>query len=131
VLLKMCFTFVLWKQKKAHFCFIHFRIDESVRKNIMQICGATFSRFCLILSAWGIIQLAVTGILFHIRSASLIEDVTLERDVASVEDFANYIDVKYEIGALNCWVASLLYVATFCFSAKQFYTNKNSVELKQ
>ena len=105
---------------------------EGVRKNIMQICGANFSRLCLVLSAWGIIQLALTGILFHVRSASLIEDVTLECNaIVSVEDFANDIDVKYEIGALNCWVASLLYVATFCFSAQQFYTNKNSFELQQ
>lgn len=40
---------------------------------------------------------------------------------------ANDINVKFEQGALNCWIAALLYLATFCISAQQFYMNTKGV----
>jgi hypothetical protein len=38
---------------------------------------------------------------------------------------SNDIDVKYDAGAINCWIGALLYVATFCLSAQQFYQEYN------
>ena len=91
----------------------------------MPIIGPNAATFGVIISAWGIIQLATTGFLFHFRSASLIDDIALEGDFASVRDFENDIEIKYESGALNCWVASLLYLATLAISAQQYYSNNN------
>ena len=64
-----------------------------------------------------------TGVLFHLCSASLIEDVGLKTDgsYTNPDELSTDIEVKYEAGALNCWIAALLYLATFCFSAQQFY----------
>ena len=109
----------------------------------MPIIGSTASTFGVIISAWGILQLATTGFLFHFRSASLTDDITLDRDFAtdrdfaslrdfaSVRDFENDVDIKYDIGALNCWVASLLYLVTFTISAQQFYRHKGSDVIKK
>ena len=97
----------------------------------MPIIGSTASTFGVIISAWGILQLATTGFLFHFRSASLIDDIALDRDFASVRDFENDVDIKYDIGALNCWVASLLYLVTFTISAQQFYSHKGSDVIKK
>ena len=97
----------------------------------MPIIGSTASTFGLLISAWGILQLATTGFLFHFRSVSLIDDITLDRDFASLRDFENDVDIKYDIGALNCWVASLLYLVTFTISAQQFYSHKGSDVIKK
>ncbi len=68
----------------------------------------------------------VAGVLFHLRSASLIEDVGLKTygSYTNPEELSTDIEVKYEAGALNCWIAALLYLATFCFSAQQFYLHE-------
>ena len=89
----------------------------------MPICGPKVALFGVILSAWGVVQLAVTGLLFHVRSVALIEDVGLGPDGSyqTPEALSTDIDVKYGAGALNCWIAALLYLATLCFSAQQFY----------
>ena len=42
----------------------------------------------------------------------------------------NEIENKYEQGALNCWIAALMYVATLCVSVQQFWMNERIVEIK-
>ena len=66
------------------------------------------------------------GVLFHYRSVALIEDIGLKADGAysSPDEFLNDVDVKYAAGAINCWIGTLIYVATFCLSAQQFYQHE-------
>ena len=44
----------------------------------MPVCGPKLSLCCTILSVWGIFQLTLMGIFFHINSVALIEDIHLE-----------------------------------------------------
>jgi hypothetical protein len=58
--------------------------------------------------------------LFHFRAAALIEDVGLksETEYSTPEELSNDIDIKYEAGAINCWIGALIYLATFCLSVQ-------------
>ena len=53
------------------------------------------------------------------------QDIGTEEDKIfhSSDELLSSIEVKYEQSALNCWIAALLYVATFCVSAQQFWAN--------
>ena len=96
----------------------------------MPICGQKLSTFGLLLSVWGIIQLALTGVLFHSRSVALIEDIFLEENYLTKSQLINDINVKYDASALNCWIATLMYVATLCVSAQQFWSHGRMLEIK-
>ena len=43
----------------------------------MVVCGPKASTVGLILSVWGILQLALTGLLFHQKSVAFIDDLDL------------------------------------------------------
>ena len=97
----------------------------------MVICGPKASTFGLVLSIWGILQLAVTGLLLHHRSVAFVEDLNLNQTVfQSPQDLYNELDYKYNQGALNCWIAALMYVATLCVSVQQFWMNERVTEIK-
>lgn len=132
----------------------------------MKICGPKLSLCGLIISVWGIVQLVSTenlissnfqkvttyifmlkvlmGLFFYINSVALIEDLPLEEEYHSLEDFyaaANraYNQVcslftttictrllmhgKFFQNAYNCWIAACIYVLTLLLSAQQFYMN--------
>ena len=97
----------------------------------MVVCGPKASTVGLILSIWGILQLALTGLLLHQRSVAFVQDLNLN-DTAfnSVAELNTEIDNKYQQGALNCWIAALMYVATLCVSVQQFWMNERVVEIK-
>ena len=97
---------------------------------IMPICGQKLSAFGLVLSVWGIAQLAITGVLFHNRSVALIQDVFLEESYTSKSQLLIDIDTRYDASALNCWIAALMYVATLCVSAQQFWSHGKSLDIK-
>ena len=96
----------------------------------MPICGQKLSTFGLVLSVWGILQLAITGVLFHTRSVALIQDIFLEEDYKTKNQLINDINIRYDANALNCWIAALMYVATLCVSAQQFWSHENTIEIK-
>jgi ribonuclease kappa len=100
--------------------------------NVMVVCGPKASTFGLVLSIWGILQLAITGFLFHNRSVAFVDDLNLDQleNFDTPADLANQLEVKYEAGALNCWIAALMYVATLCVSVQQFWMNERVVEIK-
>ena len=93
----------------------------------MVVCGPKASTVGLILSIWGILQLAVTGLLLHQRSVAFVHDLDLN-DAAfnSPGDLSTELDNKYQQGALNCWIAALLYLVTLCVSIQQFWMNNRS-----
>ncbi len=41
----------------------------------MVVCGPKVSTIGLVLSIWGIVQLALTGLLFHTRAVAFVEDL--------------------------------------------------------
>ncbi|KAL7287726.1 hypothetical protein TKK_0018112 [Trichogramma kaykai] len=93
----------------------------------MKVCGPKYALCGLVISAWGVIQLALMGIFFFFRSVALIEDIHLEeKDVLDVAQF--YVEMKrgYDANAFNCWIAACIYVLTFLFSGYQFYINSRS-----
>jgi ribonuclease kappa len=97
----------------------------------MVVCGPKTSTFGLVLSIWGILQLAVTGLLYHYRSVAFIDDLSLNKEAFGSSDVLfTEIENKYEQGALNCWIAALMYVATLCVSVQQFWMNERVVEIK-
>jgi len=97
----------------------------------MVVCGPKASTVGLILSIWGILQLAVTGLLLHQRSVAFVQDLDLN-DAAfnSPSELSTELDNKFQAGALNCWIAALMYVATLCVSVQQFWMNERVVEIK-
>ena len=95
----------------------------------MPLCGPKLSAFGLVLSIWGIVQLALTGVLFHNRSVALIEDVFLEESYNSKSQLLLDIDTRYDASALNCLIAALMYIVTLCVSAQQFWKHGKSLEI--
>lgn len=97
----------------------------------MVVCGPKASIVGLVLSIWGILQLAVTGLLLHQRSVAFVEDLYLEDSAFESPDrLANTLDNKFQQGALNCWIAALMYVATLCLFIQQYWMNERVVEIK-
>jgi ribonuclease kappa len=87
------------------------------------------STFVLVLSIWGIVQLAITGVLFHNRSVALIEDIFLEDGYKTKDQLINDINIRYDTSALNCWIAALMYIATLCISAQQFWSHGKTLDI--
>ncbi|KAJ3648162.1 hypothetical protein Zmor_019984 [Zophobas morio] len=95
----------------------------------MPVCGPKLSLCGLILSVWGIIQLALMGIFYYVHAVALAEDLPEARhphDPDSLKDFYTDIDRGYTQNAFNCWIAALLYVVTLALSAHQFWANNRS-----
>lgn len=71
----------------------------------------------MVLSAWGIIMLALMGVFFKVRSPALFEDVGASMSDWEKKNFTlEYIKEKYDDNAINCWLAAGLYVLVFIFS---------------
>lgn len=89
--------------------------------------GQRASQVVLVLSAWGLVQLAATGLCLHLRSPAFAEDVLVggghgdeEQQAAAAtpeRELAYQLELGYARGALNCWVAALLFAVTGCLSA--------------
>ena len=65
----------------------------------MVICGPKASTFGLVLSIWGILQLAVTGLLFYYKSVAFIEDLKISESAFekySIQELRNEVDYKYQ-----------------------------------
>ena len=68
----------------------------------MVVCGPKASTVGLILSIWGILQLAVTGLLLHQRSVAFVEDLNLN-DAAfnSPAELTTELENKYQQGKIS------------------------------
>ena len=99
----------------------------------MPLCGPKLSTFGLVISIWGIVQLAITGVLFHNRSVAFIEDISLDDEsifsLKTKDQVINDINIRYDTSALNCWIAALMYVATLCISAQQFWSHGKTLDI--
>lgn len=92
----------------------------------MAICGPKLSLCGLIISAWGIIQLALMGVFYYIEAVALAEDIPEIEEYHSLEDFYSQMSNGYQQNAYNCWIAALLYLITLVVSAHQFWLNNRS-----
>lgn len=92
----------------------------------MPVCGRKTAAFCGVISTWGIIQLALTGIFSFLHSPALVEDIGLPEREFTEKELLIALDSGYQTTALNCWIASLLYLATLCVSAQQFWAHNKA-----
>ncbi|KAG5894941.1 hypothetical protein JTB14_023290 [Gonioctena quinquepunctata] len=93
----------------------------------MPCCGPKLSLCGLIISAWGIIQLALMGVFYYIKAVALAEDIP-EVEIHNNDLNAFYLEVDkgFQQNAYNCWIAALLYLITMAISAHQFWANNRS-----
>uniref|UniRef100_A0A7M5X4M1 Uncharacterized protein n=1 Tax=Clytia hemisphaerica TaxID=252671 RepID=A0A7M5X4M1_9CNID len=77
----------------------------------MPCCGPKLSNCCFVLSIWGMIMLAIMGILFRVQSVALIEDIP--KGGTEEEGF--------QTASTNCFIAAGLYVGVFIFTSYQKY----------
>ncbi|XP_040564110.1 ribonuclease kappa [Lepeophtheirus salmonis] len=92
----------------------------------MPLCGPKLSLFGAVLSVWGIVQLTLMGVFFYTNSVALVEDLPLKDHYDSEEAFVTDMNIQYHQSAINCWIAALLYLVTFCVSVQQFWMNNRS-----
>jgi len=91
----------------------------------MPLCGPKLSICCTILSLWGIIQLALMGLFFFMKSVALVDDVGLS-DILASDTWDDDVDSAYKQRAYNCWIAVVIYMGSFAFSLFQVYLNKRA-----
>lgn len=63
------------------------------------------------------------GLFFYVHSVALIEDLPLQEEYESIEQFYSEANTAYNQNAYNCWIAACIYVLTLLLSAQQFYAN--------
>ncbi|KAI6216175.1 hypothetical protein M3Y99_01564800 [Aphelenchoides fujianensis] len=81
------------------------------------VCGPKLSATCAVLSVWGIIFMAILGLLFQNRSVGLFEDLPKpERFTKEI------IEKAYSDAALKCYIACGIYGGLFVVSAIRFWT---------
>ena len=95
-----------------------------INANMIKICGPKLAITGIIISIWGIFQLAVMGVFFFVQSPALVEDLPLsEEDL--VEDVLHNqgagLTSAYHQQAYNCWVAAFLYAGLLIFSGQQAF----------
>ncbi|KAG7175519.1 ribonuclease kappa-B-like [Homarus americanus] len=98
----------------------------------MKICGPKCSLCCTLISAWGIVQLGIMGILFWVRSPAFIEDLKIDDSImhpaevdihGNAKRYLEAMDDSFHTIALNCWIAALLYIVTLFLSGWQLWVN--------
>jgi ribonuclease kappa len=76
------------------------------------VCGPVLSTFCMIISVWGVVFLALLGLFFNLQAVTLFPDLHFEEhEKYSVE----LVEDKYSKKATQCWIAAGLYLGTFAF----------------
>ena len=64
------------------------------------------------------------GVFFQIHSPALFEDIPLDHEKWAEKNYSmTYLHEKYEVSALNCFIAAGLYILFFIFSFVQFRMN--------
>src|SRR6218665_181465 len=91
------------------------------------VCGPKCSICCSLISVWGIIMLAIMGVLLQAHSLTFAEDLVEEiKETNSIDEFVKQAEEKYENAAKTCYMAAGLYLFTFVFSLFQVWLNKKN-----
>ncbi|XP_041840840.1 ribonuclease kappa-A [Melanotaenia boesemani] len=89
------------------------------------ICGPKLAAFGIVLSAWGVIMLAMLGIFFTTHSALLIEDIPLRsKDIHPGPNPLDGIHMLYNKVGYNCFIAAAVYVVFGALSCCQMRLNQ-------
>lgn len=94
---------------------------------IPHVCGVKRSIYCTLLSVWAIVMFAVMGGLLTIRSLAFIEDLEVEEFDSNHQTLDNFYieqDLRYDTAANNCWIALVMYAATFVVSSYHWIVYK-------
>uniref|UniRef100_A0A023FB88 Putative membrane-bound ribonuclease n=1 Tax=Triatoma infestans TaxID=30076 RepID=A0A023FB88_TRIIF len=92
----------------------------------MIICGPKCSLCGIIVSIWGMLQLAAMGIFYFVNSVALLEDIPLGEKFEDTKSFYTAAKSGYTVNAMNCWIAACLYLFTLLFAGHQFYMHSRS-----
>ncbi|EDW73770.1 uncharacterized protein Dwil_GK19636 [Drosophila willistoni] len=81
------------------------------------LCGKKTAIFFLLISIWGTIQLSLMGIFYAMKSVALIEDIPVDENYSSLEDFQKDSDEAFQAVAVRCFVTAVIYLCTaiICF----------------
>uniref|UniRef100_A0A0B6YUT6 Uncharacterized protein n=1 Tax=Arion vulgaris TaxID=1028688 RepID=A0A0B6YUT6_9EUPU len=83
----------------------------------MACLGPKCSIYYMLISAWGIVMLALMGLFFKIRCPALYEDIKSSESEWEHNNFSEvYIQEKYDDSAINCWIAAGIYGVLFIFA---------------
>lgn len=85
---------------------------------IPKLCGVKRSIFCTLISVWGVIMLGIMGGLLSYKSIAFVEDIPVEEfnQHLGMDNFYKEQDHKYDAAAKNCYMALVMYGATFVVS---------------
>ncbi|XP_068164737.1 ribonuclease kappa-A-like isoform X2 [Antennarius striatus] len=83
------------------------------------ICGPKLAACGMLLSAWGVVMLAMLGIFFSTHSAVLIEDLPLNNQDFNDTNPPQKIYNVYNGVGYNCFIAAAVYVVVGVFSCCQ------------
>ena len=61
----------------------------------LKLCGPKLSTGCALLSIWGVVQLAVMSLFFHIKSVALIEDLPLNHTLTNYTEIVQVSKISY------------------------------------
>ncbi|KAF2358474.1 hypothetical protein FHG87_010767 [Trinorchestia longiramus] len=89
----------------------------------MKICGPKCSLYCAAISAWGIVQLGIMGILFFVESPAFLEDLYIPEDTEEPVPYIEAMEKSFSQIATNCWIAMGLYLVTLVVSGWQVWVN--------
>ena len=90
----------------------------------MKICGPKLAMTGIIISVWGLFQLALMGVFFFVESPALIEDLPMEEHEYLKDAYKNggqEITGAYRQQAVNCWICAGLYALLLVFSGQQAF----------
>lgn len=93
----------------------------------MIIVSKKSAMVCGLLSAWGIVMLAIMGMFLYARAITFAEDLSLHEAIeeySNMEEFIAEAYKRYAGAAHNCWIAACFYIATLAFSLHQYYMNR-------
>ncbi|KAI6187169.1 hypothetical protein M3Y98_00213100 [Aphelenchoides besseyi] len=80
------------------------------------VCGPKASATCALLSLWGIIFMAILGLLFQNHSVGLFEDLPELEALTTAE-----INKAYKENAMKCYIACGVYGGILIISAIRFF----------
>ncbi|BFZ05059.1 hypothetical protein BsWGS_08098 [Bradybaena similaris] len=92
------------------------------------VLGPKCSVYYMAISAWGIFMLALMAIFFKIRTPILLDDV-FAGNITKWGDHnysTQYVMDQYDNNALNCGIATILYIILFVFAFIQLRLNNTA-----
>ncbi|RZC36235.1 hypothetical protein BDFB_004959 [Asbolus verrucosus] len=90
-----------------------------------RICGLKLCLISLAMSVWAVLQLTLMGGFYYNHATTLAENIHLPENMTltkaeDLKKFYKVLDERYEIAAMNCWMAAGMYAVVLLVSLQQF-----------